>query len=157
MFLSCSPRHEFPKPLSSINMNVDCFCPQYIFLSSTRMTILKLEVYSTRYFESCRHIKLLESYGSVENTFPPPSFSAYNSKVAKLVLSKLASLQKTSPLALLIKKKYSWELLYGVYWKMHLYLSNQWIATTKLRVYPSEKYISVSTKAGVCYSIRTSL
>lgn len=56
-------------------------------------------------FEFCRCMKLLEFCGSEVNTFPhPPFFPVYNSKVAKLVLSKLPQIFTFG--SLLKKKKF---------------------------------------------------
>lgn len=64
--------------------------------------ILSLRFIPQGIFEFCRQRKLLESYGPVGITFSP-SFLAYNSKVAKLVLSKLPQTFTFGPMS--IKKK----------------------------------------------------
>lgn len=64
----------------------------------------EFEVYTTGIFEFCRQKKLLESHGPVGNTFYP-SFLAYNSKVAKLILSKLPQTFTFGPMSIKKKKK----------------------------------------------------
>lgn len=77
--------------------------------------ILSLRFIPQGIFEFCRQKKLLESYGPVGNTFSP-SFLAYNSKVAKLVLSKLPQTFAFGPMSIKKKKSFnSKELLSGVF------------------------------------------
>ena len=64
--------------------------------------ILSLRFIPQGIFEFCRQKKLLESYGLVGNIFSP-SFLAYDSKVAKLVFSKLPQTFTFGPMS--IKKK----------------------------------------------------
>lgn len=67
--------------------------------------ILSLKFIPQGIFEFCRQKKPLESYGPVGNTFFP-SFLAYNSKVAKLVLSKLPQTFAFGPMSIKKKKKF---------------------------------------------------
>lgn len=98
-------------------------------------------------FEFCRQKK---SYGSIGNT-SPTSFLAYNSKVAKLALSKLLKIFTCGLMSIkkvLPPKNCSLEF----YWEIHLYLSSQWISTIQLCLYHLQQYNSSKTKGGICFS-----
>lgn len=83
----------------------------------------EFEVYTTGIFEFCRQKKLLESHGPVGNTFYP-SFLAYNSKVAKLILSKLPQTFTFGPMSIKKKKSFnSKELLSGVFTRKFIFTS----------------------------------
>lgn len=85
--------------------------------------ILSLKFIPQGIFEFCRQKKPLESYGPVGNTFFP-SFLAYNSKVAKLVLSKLPQTFAFGPMSIKKKKSFnSKELLSGVFTRKFIFTS----------------------------------
>ena len=114
--------------------------------------ILSLRFIPRGIFEFCRQKKLLESYGPVGNTFPP-SLLAYNSRAAKLVLSKLPKTFTFGPMSI---KKMSYLLriaLWSCTKKFIFTLSSQWTSTIQLRLYHLQQYTSGKTKDGVCFSI----
>lgn len=110
MFIWCSSRHEFQNPHSFTNVNVDCFCSQYIFLNTIRRTIFQVwGLYHKAFlnFAGIRNCWRAVVQKSIH--FPTPSFfPVYNSKVAKLVLSKLPQIFTFGSL---LKKKKKFYLL----------------------------------------------
>ena len=84
--------------------------------------ILSLRFIPQGIFEFCRQKKLLESYGLVGNIFSP-SFLAYDSKVAKLVLSKLPQTFTFGPMSIKKKSFNSKELLSGVFTRKFIFTS----------------------------------
>lgn len=134
---------------------MDCFCFQYIFLSTIRRTIF--QVWGL-YHKAFLNFAGKKSYGSVGNTSRPPSapLLAYNSEVAKLALSKLLKIFTCGLMSIkkvLPPKNCSLEF----YWEIHLYLSSQWISTIQLCLYHLQQYNSGKAKGGFVSDRRKSL
>lgn len=151
-FYGAHPGMNF-KTLSFINVNVDCFCSQYIFLNTIRRTIFQVwGLYHMALFGFCRHKKLWESWfrGS---TFPPPFFLVYNLEVAKLLLYKHPKIFTFGPMSI---KKFC--LLRIAFWsftgKVIFASASQWISTFQLYLYQPEQEASGQPKDGVCFHIK---